>query len=112
MPLRSLQGPPQAGVDLPAAEPDLGGRGRSGGRGNHGAVPLPQRPLRVHGDVERRSPPVEELLRRARHADRFHPVVHRDDRLRRHLLLHRRDGARGVEGERQGTPHRVAPHDR
>ena len=74
-------------------------------------APLPQRPLR-HGSCGGRGPPVQELLRRARDADGVDPVVHRDDRLRRHLLLHRRDGARGAQGQRQGAPHRLPPHDR
>ena len=108
-------------VDVPAVGPSPATAGGSSATNaladgdRRRRAPLPQRPLRhggLGGSGGGRGPAVQELLRRARDADGVDPVVHRDDRLRRHLLLHRRDGARGAQGQRQGAPHRLPPHDR
>ena len=111
----SLDVPP---VGPPAAAPAPSAAGDGGGAAHalpddDGRAPLPQRPLRVGGGGDGGGgAALQELLRRARDADGVDPVVHRHDRLRRHLLLHRGHRARGAQGQRQGAPHRLPPHDR
>jgi hypothetical protein len=51
------------------------------------------------------------VLRGDGDANGFHPLVHRHDRLRRHLLRSCGNSPRGHEVFRTGTPYRFPPHD-
>ena len=62
-------------------------------------------------DVRRRGER-QVVLRRHGDADGVDPLVHRHDRLRRHLLRRRRHRPRRHEDVGPRTPHRLAPHDR